>query len=174
MTDPFIAEIRMFGGNFAPRGWAFCDGQVISIAQNTALFSLVGTTYGGNGQTNFALPNLQGRAPMHWGSGPGLAQRNIGQTGGTETVTLAQNQMPFHTHTLYGDSGTPSTDVPSNTGYPGTPDWVLPYQSSANNLVDMANQALVPVGGNQPHNNMQPYLAVNFIIALEGIYPARS
>lgn len=174
MSDPFIAEIRIFAGNFAPRGWAFCDGQLLPIAQNTALFSLIGTTYGGDGRTTTALPNLQGRAPMHPGQGPGLSQRNLGQMGGTEMVTLTQNQMPSHTHALIGDSGMASTDKPDNTVFPGKAGWVQPYGAPTNSMDNMADQALVNAGGSQPHNNMQPYLALNYIIALIGEYPSRS
>jgi microcystin-dependent protein len=147
MSEPFIAEIRIFAGNFAPRGWAFCNGQLLPVAQNTALFSLIGTTYGGDGRTTTALPNLQGRAPMHPGRGPGLTSRRLGESGGSETVTLSTAQMPNHNH---------------------------PLMASAENLVPMANEALPAAGGSQSHNNMQPYLAINFIIALTGLYPSRS
>ena len=170
MSEPFTAEIRIFAGNFAPRGWAFCDGQLLEIAQNTALFSLIGTTYGGDGRTTTALPNLQGRAPMHPGRGPGLTARRLAERGGSEMVTLTEAQMPNHTHTLEGsteddDEGPPQNAYfgAGNTRYAG-----------ASNLVAMASQSLPSVGGSQAHNNMQPFLTLNFIIALVGLYPTRS
>jgi microcystin-dependent protein len=174
MSEPFIAEIRIFAGNFAPRGWAFCDGQLLPISQNTALFSLIGTTYGGDGRTTTALPDLQGRAPMHPGRGPGLTDRRLGEKVGTETVTLSEAQMPNHNHTLNGVQRPAQQDDPGDTFFPGVTVGATPYQSSANNLVDMANQALVNAGGSQAHNNMQPYMAINYIIALVGLYPSRS
>ena len=173
MSEPFIAEIRIFAGNFAPRSWAFCDGQLLPISQNTALFSLIGTTYGGDGRSTTALPNLQGRVPMHPGRGPGLTSRRLGQRGGVENVSLSEVQMPNHTHQLLGvvspaDSSMPSSNSLART----TAD--LPYQNNTTgNLVDMAPQALPNQGGSQMHNNMQPYLAMNFIIALQGLYPSR-
>jgi len=173
MADPFIAEIRIFGGNFAPRGWAECDGQLLSIAQNTALFSLLGTTFGGNGQTTFALPNLQGRAPMFWGQGPGLSPRVIGESGGEDTVTLLSSEMPAHAHNLNAAGGLAAgrnpTDNPLARSRNG-----MAYQDNANPVVPMASQAVEIIGGSQPHNNMQPYLALTFIIALQGIFPPRS
>lgn len=171
MSEPFLGEIRMAGFNFAPRGWAFCNGQLLSIAQNTALFSLLGTTFGGNGQTTFALPNLQGRVPMHWGNGPGLTPRVIGEQSGVESVTLITAQMPIHNHTINGttDDGTaksPSGNAPSGTA--------SPVYANTNVATPMSPQMCGPAGGNQPHENMQPYLAVTFIIALEGIFPSRN
>ena len=172
MSEPFVAEIRIFAGNFAPRGWAFCNGQLLPISQNTALFSLIGTTYGGDGRTTTALPNLQGRAPMHPGRGPGLTARRLGQRGGVETVTLSEAQMPNHRHTATG-SGRPAVqDDPANQ-YPAAATGFTPY-NTASNLIDMASQALPDSGGSQPHNNMQPFLTMNFIIALQGLYPSRS
>jgi len=171
MADPFVAEIRIFAGNFAPTGWAQCNGQLLPISQNTALFSLLGTTYGGNGQTNFALPNLQGRAAMHAGQGPGLSDRQLGETGGTDTETLNLAQMPAHTHPLNA-VGAATTGTPSNA--------VALGQASAQiyrpptNTVAMADNALLPAGGGQPHNNRQPLLAMNYIIALQGVFPPRS
>lgn len=168
--DPFVAEIRILPTNFAPKGWAFCNGQLLPISQNTALFSLLGTTYGGNGQTNFALPNLQGAAPMHPGQGPGLSLRDLGEVGGTETVTLTQTQIPSHTHPLNADSGSPTTGSPANAVL-ASPAALRRY-SAASDL-----EPMVPVGaagGSQPHNNMQPYLTLNFCIALQGVYPPRS
>jgi len=175
MSEPFIAEIRIFAGNFAPRGWAFCNGQLLPIAQNTALFSLIGTTYGGDGQSTTALPNLQGRAPMHPGRGPGLSDRRLGQQGGAEEVTLSEAQMPNHNHTMRasgqeGDRRTPAADRALAEGIGGSP-----YQSNTtDNLVDMDARSLPTAGDGQAHNNMQPYLAMNFIIALVGLYPSRS
>lgn len=175
MSNPFVAEIRMFGFNFAPRGWALCNGQILPIAQNTALFSLLGTTYGGNGQTTFGLPNLQGRAPLHPGQGPGLSAYSLGQVGGTETVTLTQNQLPSHTHALNGITAPPPATgtVPDATVGLGRASGGNAYGAAAN-LVSMSPQSLPPQGGNQPHNNLMPYLAVNFCIALQGIFPARN
>jgi microcystin-dependent protein len=154
MPDPFVGEIRMFAGNFAPVGWAFCDGQLLPVSQNAALFSLLGTTYGGDGRTTFALPDLRGRAPIHAGQGPGLSQRNLGAKGGEESVTLAEAQLPSTT-------GTTRAAVTS----------IEPRPS----IVGSVTMEKPPVAaGGQPHNNMQPYLAVHFIIALVGVYPSRS
>lgn len=177
MSEPFIAEIRIFAGNFAPRNWAFCDGQLLPIAQNTALFSLIGTTYGGDGRTTTALPNLQGRAPMHPGRGPGLTDRRLGQTGGTETAALSELQMPSHTHQLRGDEGAADEEGDNDpagnlTGVTQSNEEI--YNTSATNLVNMAPQAIVNNGGNQVHNNLQPLLTINYIIALVGLYPSRS
>ena len=174
MSEPFIAEIRIFAGNFAPRSWAFCDGQLLPIAQNTALFSLIGTTYGGDGRTTTALPNLQGRAPMHPGRGPGLTSRRLGQQGGVETVTLTEEQMPAHTHSLRGANVPFGVQQPTNARVLDRSN-INSYQTNtSSNLVDMADQALAANGGSQAHYNMQPYLAMNFIIALQGLYPSRS
>ena len=176
MSEPYIGEIRMFGGNFAPTGWALCDGQLLSIAQNSALFSILGTTFGGNGQTTFALPDLRGRVPMHWGQGPGLTPRTIGESSGSETVTLLSTQMPAHTHTLnansgQGDSFTPPGAVPAGA-VDSTQQPLNIYSSTINTTMNPA--AIGAAGGSQPHQNMQPYLCVTFIIALQGIYPSRS
>lgn len=170
MSEPFIAEVRIFAGNFAPRGWAFCDGQLLPIAQNTALFSLIGTTYGGDGRTTTALPNLQGRAPMHPGRGPGLTARQLGQRTGVETVSLSQAQIPSHTHTLRGNSqrggtGSPSQAVLDNSS--------MPAYGSATNLTSMNSNTVARTGGGQDHLNMQPFLSINFIISLQGLYPSR-
>lgn len=170
MSEPFIAEIRIFAGNFAPRGWAFCDGQLLPISQNTALFSLIGTTYGGDGRSTTALPDLQGRAPMHPGRGPGLTDRRLGQRGGVETVTLTEAQMPNHTHTLNGvNENANQRAISDNYLARGT----QMYRPPAN-LDAMAPATLSDTGGSQAHNNMQPYLTMNFIIALVGLYPSRS
>ncbi|HJX90796.1 MAG TPA: tail fiber protein [Pyrinomonadaceae bacterium] len=172
MSDPFVAEIRIFPFNFAPRGWAWCDGQILPISQNTALFSLLGTTYGGNGQSNFALPNLQGFVPMHPGQGPGLSLHDLGEVSGSENVTLLQSEIPNHSHTLRASLDDADLAIP-------TSDRSLAKASSnlyanVNPNTTMANQALSPAGGDQPHNNMMPYLTYYFNIALQGIYPPRS
>lgn len=178
MSEPFIGEIIMFGGNFAPRGWALCDGQLLSIAQNTALFSILGTTYGGDGRVTFALPDLRGRVPVHAGQGPGLSDYNLGQVGGTENVTLLTSEIPAHAHgfALNGNSANGSLTSPINN-FPAT---VIDTNGNASiqgysNTSDgvMAGGTSSLTGGNQPHNNLQPYLCVNFIIALEGIFPSR-
>jgi len=170
MSEPFVAEIRIFAGNFAPRNWAFCNGQLLPISQNTALFSLIGTTYGGDGRTTTALPNLQGRAPMHPGRGPGLTDRRLGQRGGVETVTLSEAQMPNHTHTFQATEEEVDRSSPTNRFLAEGEQVYGP----ATNLVDMSSRALPSAGGSQTHNNMQPFLTINFIIALVGLYPSRS
>lgn len=170
MSEPFIAEIRIFAGNFAPRGWAFCNGQLLPVSQNTALFSLIGTTYGGDGRTTTALPNLEGRAPMHPGRGPGLTSKRLGERGGVETVTLSEAQMPNHTHTLEGSREQGDNINPGGHYLArGTAMYLAPQ-----NLDAMEEQSLPNAGGSQAHNNMQPYLTINFIIALVGLYPSRS
>lgn len=174
MSEPFVAEIRIFAGNFAPRGWAFCNGQLLPVSQNTALFSLIGTTYGGDGRTTTALPNLEGRAPMHPGRGPGLTAKRLGERGGVEMVTLSEAQMPNHTHTVQGSQLPGDFPVPTGRRLATTVGDNLYANSSATPVVDMADQALLSTGGSQAHNNMQPYLTMNFIIALVGLYPSRS
>lgn len=174
MSEPFVAEIRIFAGNFAPRGWAFCNGQLLPISQNTALFSLIGTTYGGDGRTTTALPNLQGRIPMHPGRGPGLTPRRLGEKTGGETVTLSEAQMPHHTHALKAHVVPGTLNAPSSQRTLTTSRSAAAYQSSTTNLVSMASGALPNAGGSQPHNNMQPFLTMSFIIALVGLYPSRS
>lgn len=170
MSQPFIAEIKIFAGNFAPRGFAFCNGQLLPISQNTALFSLIGTTYGGDGRTTTALPNLQGRLPMHQGRGPGLTPRTLGQRGGAETVTLNSNQIPSHTHSLRGSSVAGDTTSPASA----FPAMAPIYEPTGSNLTNMADEAMLPAGGGQAHNNEQPFLALSFIIALQGLFPSRS
>jgi microcystin-dependent protein len=171
MADPFVAEIRIVPFNFAPRGWAFCDGQILPISQNTALFSLLGTTYGGDGRTSFGLPNLQGRSAIHQGQGPGLSPRFLGESGGSATTSLQTTQIPAHTHALRA-SATASSGTPgANVALAGTAGAQVYRTPTA--LVDMANAALSPAGGGQPHNNRQPYLGVYHVIALQGIYPPR-
>ena len=172
MSEPFIAEIRIFAGNFAPRGWAFCNGQLLPISQNTALFSLIGTTYGGDGRTTTALPNLEGRAPMHPGRGPGLTDRRLGQRGGVEMVTLTEAQMPSHQHSVEADQ-TPANLTNPIGNFAARGRGVGVY-TSTNNPVPMEANAITNTGGSQAHNNMQPYLTINFIIALVGLYPSRS
>ena len=174
MADPFVAEIRIFPFNFAPKGWAFCNGQILPISQNTALFSLLGTTYGGNGKSTFALPNLEGSAPMHPGQGPGLSLHDLGEVGGSETVTLLTSEMPIHSHTLRGNFNKADVFDPSPLRSLARSDPGTLYQSNtAANLVQMAPQALTLAGSDFPHNNMQPYLTLNFCIALQGVFPPR-
>ena len=173
MSEPFIAEIRIFAGNFAPRGWAFCNGQLLPIAQNTALFSLIGTTYGGDGRTTTALPDLQGRVPMHPGRGPGLTSRRLGQSGGVETVPITEAQMPAHTHALKASSSPAEATSPDGKNLARSVGASV-YQTTGVAPVPMATEALPPTGGSQAHNNLHPYLTLNFIIALTGLYPSRS
>ena len=176
MSEPFVAEIRIFGFNFAPKGWAFCDGQILPISQNTALFSLIGTTYGGDGKTNFALPNLQGTAPLQSGQGAGLSLYDLGQSGGEQAVTLTPSQMPAHQHTANADNNDPQVDNPANQTWavPGAGRGLNLYHPNAGSSPQMNPQALSVSGGNLPHNNMPPYQTLNFCIALQGIYPPRN
>jgi microcystin-dependent protein len=173
MANPFVAEIRIYGFNFAPKGWAFCDGQLIPVAQNTALFSLLGTFYGGDGKTTFALPNLQGSVPVQAGQGSGLSQYFLGQDGGAESITLLQSEMPIHTHTMQA-SGSPANQPGPNptNSLARTQASAKPYVAAAH-LVNMNLQALAVAGGSLPHNNMMPYLTLNFCIALQGVFPQR-
>jgi microcystin-dependent protein len=178
MSDQFIGEIRMFAGNFAPVGWAFCSGQVLAISQFAVLFSLLGTTYGGNGTTNFALPNLQGAAPMAPGQGPGLSNHDLGEKAGSSTVTLTAPENAAHSHALQGSSALATSGAPQSAVYaegtrfaqPSGPLW--PYSSQAPDT-SLNPGAILPAGGNQPHNNLMPYLTLSFIIALQGIVPPR-
>ncbi|HEX8191833.1 MAG TPA: tail fiber protein [Allosphingosinicella sp.] len=172
MADPFVAEIRMFPFNFAPKGWAFCDGQLLPISQNTPLFALLGTTYGGDGKSTFALPDLQGRAAMHPGQGQGLSLRDLGQIGGSDTVTLLLSEIPVHTHSLMTYPHDPADKTNPNNASLARSNNGNAYAPAAS-LQTMAPQALAPAGGSQPHNNMQPYLTVNFNIALQGVFPPR-
>ena len=174
MAEPFIAEIKIFAGNFAPRSYAFCDGQLLPIAQNTALFSLIGTTYGGDGRTTMALPNLQGRAPMHPGRGPGLTARRLGEKLGIEAVTLVESQIPSHYHTLRGSTAFSDSTTPgSNTLLGRVGGDARLYNNTASPNADLASQSLQTTGGSQSHENMQPFITLNFIIALYGLYPSR-
>ncbi len=172
MSDPLIGEIQMFAGNFPPRNWAFCDGQLLAISANTALFSLLGTTYGGDGRTTFALPDLRGRVPIHEGQGPGLSNYLIGQRGGLENVTLNANELPSHTHTANGNTANGSTPNPQNNTWAAQPS-LLQY-SPPGTAAAMKSTAIENTGGSQPHNNIIPFQAVNYVIALFGIYPSRN
>jgi len=180
MSEPFLGEIRLLPFNFAPRGWADCNGQLMSIAQNTALFSILGTTYGGNGQTNFALPNLQGSAPLGTGQGPGLTPRDPGEVGGSQTVTLISTQVPAHPHNVAVAANAPGAtakDTPAdNTVFGGahSKTQTKAYVTvAAQPQVAMNPQAVLPNGGSQPHNNLPPYLTLRFCIATSGLFPSR-
>ncbi len=173
MADPFVAEIRIFPFNFAPKGWAFCDGQLLPLSQNTALFSLLGTTYGGDGKSTFALPDLQGNAPMHPGQGPGLSLHDLGETGGTQFVTLLESEMPAHNHAIRATTEDGEFKVAANNRIMGRSINAFLYQTSNASIQPMAFQELAPSGGSLPHNNMQPYLTLNFNIALQGVFPPR-
>ncbi|GAC1354172.1 MAG: tail fiber protein [Herpetosiphon sp.] len=174
MSNPFVGEIRIFGFNFAPRGWAMCNGQLLLIAQNTALFSLLGTFYGGDGRTTFALPNLQGSVPLHQGTGAGLTGRSIGETGGSELVTLMLVQLPAHSHVPQAVSSRGTAASPTNATWAAAGRG-RPVAYTPDVPATPMNRAIVgPIGGDQPHNNLPPYLVLNFCIALQGIFPARS
>ncbi|HKI04915.1 MAG TPA: tail fiber protein [Thermoanaerobaculia bacterium] len=172
MADPFVAEIRIFPFNFAPKGWAWCDGQLLPLSQNTALFSLLGTTYGGDGKSNFALPDLQGRAPMHPGQGPGLSLHDLGETGGSETVTLLESEIPAHAHSVFVSQADALTSSPVGQQF-GSGVGIGMY-AAPGALTQLNPNALTPAGGDQPHNNMQPYLTFYFCIALQGVFPPRT
>jgi microcystin-dependent protein len=175
MADQFVAEIRIVPFNFPPTGWAFCQGQLLPISQNTALFSLLGTFYGGDGKSTFALPDFRGRAPINQGQGPGLSQRFIGETGGTDSVTLIQSEIPVHSHILRATTSGAAQTNPSNNVWAASNVGRTPpplYSTTQNST--MAPQALAITGGSLPHNNMHPYLTLNFIIALQGIFPPRN
>jgi microcystin-dependent protein len=171
MSNPYIGEIRMFGGNFAPAGWAFCDGQLVPISENDALFTLIGTTYGGDGQETFALPNLQSRVPLHAGTGGDGITYQLGEQAGVESVTLTLNQLPIHGHQLMASNTTASTQTPGGN---------VPAQgagqiyTSASSPIQLAPQTVAPTGGSQPHENLQPYLCISFIISLFGIFPSQT
>ena len=171
MSEPFLAEIRMVGFNFAPRGWAFCDGQIMSINQNQSLYSLLGTTYGGDGRTSFALPDLRGRTPIHVGRFNGGSFHTLGQKSGEETHTLSAAEMPSHTHVLQGTNNNSSATNPTGNVY-GRAD-LNAYHAPAN-LALMRTGVVTNVGGGQAHDNMMPYIALNFCIALQGLFPSRN
>jgi len=173
MSEPFVGEIRMFAGNFAPRGWAFCDGQLMAVSQNDALFSLYGTIYGGDGRTTFGLPDLRGRIPLHQGTGPGLSERRLGSKGGAENVTLTTNQLASHSHdwnanTAAANQTSPQGHVTAQTALP------FKFYRAEAQTKDMASPTIQPTGGSRSHTNLMPTLCVHFITALVGIYPSRN
>jgi microcystin-dependent protein len=176
MADPFVAEIRIFPFQFAPTGWAWCNGQLLPISQNTALFSLLGTTYGGDGKSTFALPDMQGNVAVHTGGnqpGPGLSTYFLGQTGGSETVSLLESEMPAHSHAMTAATTAANSKSPAgNVLSRATGNVYMP--PAGNPLVSMSDQALAPAGGDQPHNNMQPYLTLYYNIAMQGVFPPRT
>jgi microcystin-dependent protein len=172
MAQPYVGEIRMFGGNFAPAGWMFCDGQLLPISENETLFQLIGTTYGGDGESTFALPNLQGRLPLHMGTGSAGTAYQIGESSGVEQVTLTVNQIPAHSHPLLA-SGDTGNQVNAAGNLPSNSQGAVPYIEDAPTL-NMNAQIIGPVGGSQPHTNFQPYLCINFIISLFGIFPSQT
>lgn len=173
MSQPFIGEIRMFGANFPPAGWAFCDGQLIPIAENDALFTLIGTTYGGDGQETFALPNLQSRVPMHAGTGPDGVTYQLGEAAGVESVTLTINQIPIHNHAFIASNTVATSQLPGgNVAAQGAGGAQI--YTSASSPLPISPQTLGPTGGSQPHENLQPYLCISFIISLFGIFPSQT
>ncbi|HBY62506.1 MAG TPA: phage tail protein, partial [Solibacterales bacterium] len=174
MSESFFGEIRMFGGNYAPSGWAICDGQLLPISQNEALFSLLGTTYGGDGQTTFALPDLRGRIPIHYGTGPGLQTRVLGEMGGQETVALLATQMPAHTHGIGCSTGGGAQVSPAGNFWASEPNAEAAAFTAAVPNANMSSSAIGAIGGSQPHNNMQPFLCVSFIVSLFGVFPSRN
>lgn len=171
MSEPFLAEVRIVAFNFAPRGWAFCDGQILPINQNQSLYSLLGTTYGGDGRTTFALPDLRGRTPIHVGRSDGGSEHRLGQKSGEETHTLSANEMPQHRHLVNATNSPAANDNPANHILAGAPSNVYAARASA---VAMGESLITHVGGSQAHNNMQPYLSLNFCIALQGLFPSRN
>lgn len=171
MSEPFLAEVRIVGFNFAPRGWAFCDGQILPINQNQSLYSLLGTTYGGDGRTTFALPDLRGRTPIHVGQSDGGQHHSEGQKSGEETHTLAANEMPNHDHQAMASANDGGTPVPTDSVLSQTPSRIY---NDPTNLVELRAGTVTNVGGGQAHDNMQPYLALNFCIALRGLFPSRN
>ena len=173
MADPFVAEVRIFPFNFAPKGWAWCDNQLLPISQNTALFSLLGTMYGGDGKSNFALPGFEGSAVVHAGQGPGLSQYFEGQVGGSQTVTLLDSEMPSHPHPWNASNADSNGQSPSNQLMAGDVGGITNF-AAPSSMVQLNPNAVAPAGGNQPHNNMMPYLTLNFCIALQGVFPPRS
>ena len=175
MADPFVAEIRIFPFNFAPKGWAWCNGQLMPISQNTALFSLLGTTYGGDGKSTFALPNMEGNGPMHPGQGPGLSLHDLGEMSGSETVTLIESEIPAHSHSMMAQNQPAQVDAPGPDRTFARSSGGFAYKASPyNTIVQFSPNMIAPAGGDQPHNNMMPYLTLNFNIALQGVFPPRS
>ncbi len=172
MGTPYVGEIRMFGGNFAPVGWMFCAGQLLPISENEVLFQLIGTTYGGDGQETFQLPDLRGRVPLHQGQGSGLANRVIGEQGGVETVTLSAAQIPQHTHSLLASGNVGGSSGPSGRVLAQLPPATVELYAEEAPNASLANTSLSPAGGSQPHENRQPFLCVNFIISLFGVFPS--
>ena len=173
MSEPFVGEIRMFAGNFAPRGWALCDGQLLAVSQNDALFSLLGTTYGGDGRTTFALPDMRGRLPVHQGQGPGLSMRRLGARYGEENVTLTVNEIPPHSHGLMASTAEASSPNPANDVLASHADGDESYTSSLSNIQGLSSDVVATTGGSRSHTNLMPALCVNYIIAMFGIYPSR-
>lgn len=171
MSEPFVGEIRMFAGNFAPRGWAFCDGQLLAVSQNDALFSLFGTIYGGDGRTTFGLPDVRGRVPLHAGTGPGLSARRLGAKGGAERETITTNQMASHSHDFRASPATANQGAPGGHLLAGNPP--VPVYSTTDPSLSLASGAISNTGGSQPHTNLAPTLCINFIVSLFGIYPSR-
>jgi microcystin-dependent protein len=174
MSNPYVGEIRMFGGNFAPIGWAFCNGQILPISEFETLFNLIGTTYGGDGESTFAVPDLRGRAMIHQGTGPGLSTYVIGQAAGVEQVTLTTNQIPAHTHVPLGVTSGGNSPSPQNAYWSALNSGQNYYSQTATGGVAIAANAIQPAGGNQPHENLPPILAISFIISLFGIFPSPS
>jgi microcystin-dependent protein len=174
MADPFVAEIRIYPFNFAPKGWAFCNGQLLPLSQNTALFSLLGTTYGGDGKSNFALPNMQGNTPMHPGQGPGLSLHDLGETGGSDTVTLLQSEMPAHSHNFGASVRDGAVRSPGGQLVAKGVGVNMYAPAASAPLVQFSTNAVTSAGGGQPHNNMMPYLTLNFCIAMQGVFPPRT
>src|SRR5438552_3912216 len=173
MASPYIGEIRMFAGNFAPAGWAFCDGQPIPISENDTLFNLIGTTYGGDGQETFNLPNLQSRVPIHMGTGPDGTTYQLAEQAGTETVTMTTQQIPIHNHALTASTAAGAVNSPANQGIAASPSVLLFIQDTPDSTLNQAN-SVTPQGGSQPHQNCQPFLCVNFIISLYGVFPTQT
>jgi microcystin-dependent protein len=173
MSEPFVGEVRMFAGNFAPQGWAFCDGQLLAVSQNDALFSLLGTVYGGDGRTTFGLPDMRGRLALHAGQGPGLSERRLGAKGGSEHETLTVNQIPSHKHNLAANNAAGTSTTPTGSLARDTAGSNLYAQALSTTRSNLSSNALNNTGGSQSHSNMMPYLCVNYIIALFGIYPSR-
>ena len=172
MAQPYVGEIRMFAGNFAPAGWMFCEGQLLPISENETLFVLIGTTYGGDGQSTFALPDLRGRLPIHQGTGPGLSTFQLAETGGAEEITLTVQQIPAHTHPFTASTNASQDTSPAGKVLGQTNGPLMFIQDTPDS--NMSPQAISPVGGSQPHTNFQPYLCVDFIISLFGIFPPPS